>query len=76
MFLCLDNNKMTLLFPIADKPELLRKLISCPNRNQLTEFSLPDIRVAWLMFLVMIIHSSQFTFHNFLSYALGQIRMY
>lgn len=67
---------MTLLFPVADKPELLRKLISCPNRNQLTEFSLPDIRVAWLIILMIIIYSSQFTFHNFLSYALGQIRMY
>ena len=41
-----DNNKLTLLFPIMDKPDLVAKLVKSPNRDLFTEFSLPDLRVA------------------------------
>ncbi|KAK8812876.1 hypothetical protein WA538_005150, partial [Blastocystis sp. DL] len=56
----------TLLFPVDSVSGLKEKIDQSEKKDSLFLFSLPSLRIA----------STSFTFRNFLSYSLGQMRIY
>ncbi|KAK8797741.1 hypothetical protein WA171_005272 [Blastocystis sp. BT1] len=60
------NVRYTLLFPVDTVEGLRERINASPDKNKLLVIKVPSLRVA----------SSSFTYRNFLSYSLGQIRIY